>query len=186
MKGKAFDPSAPPVLSDPLAFVISGMTTQCAAIRKDAFVKAGGFNEDLRYLEDTDIFCRLAVLGQFYISSDVLAVIRRLPDDSGALTQIEARDPLSACRTQIQVLEGLSKCDLNPAQKQLVRRKLSGAYFRLARHLPDKDRADALRAAAKLHPSPLRGWIKSTIAHWTGDWGMETLLHNDKRLDRTS
>ena len=170
--------------NDPLRFVISGMTTQSAAIRRDAFWSVGGFDESLRFFEDTDLFCRLALRGKFLISRDVLAIIRRLSVTETALTDAADADPALGCRAQIYTYRKLLSGDLSSQNRKLVRRQLSGAIFRLACYSPLSERAKLLRDAASIHPRPFTARVKSTLAALPGDRGMQLMLRNPGKLDR--
>jgi len=50
---------------------------QTAAIRREAFVKAGGFDVTMRYMEDADLALRLSLLGLFAFIREPLAVYHR-------------------------------------------------------------------------------------------------------------
>lgn len=172
-------------LADPLAFVVSGMTTQGAAIRRDAFEQTGGFDEEMTYFEDTDLFCRLVLTSEVRVNSSIMAIVRRLPTDSG-LTDLEVTAPSAAIEAQVRCLKGLEAQALSPGQRTLVRRRLSGALFRLAYQKQGRARGVLLTQAARLHPDPLKGRAKSVLARIYGDWGMQMLLQDRRRFSRSA
>ena len=64
------------------------------AIRKDAFVKAGGFDSNLRRLEDVDIAIRLSIIQMRFEFSELTLVDRKYSKGSDKSTAIEARSQL--------------------------------------------------------------------------------------------
>ncbi|GGE56989.1 glycosyltransferase family 2 protein [Actibacterium pelagium] len=173
------------VLTDPLQFVISGMTTQGAAIHRDAFDRVGGFDEEMTYLEDTDLFCRLALCCGITVNSSVMAIVRRLPNDGG-LTDVEVTLPAAAIEAQVRSLKGLEALPMPPGQRLILRQRLSGALFRLAYLKQGQSRRRLLEQAARLHPHPIKGRVKSWLARIYGNWGMQVLLQDQRRLNRSA
>jgi hypothetical protein len=175
-------------LDCPIPVVVSGMFLQCAAIRRSAFEAIGGFNEAMRLYEDTTLFGCLLREGNFLFTGRELAVVHRLDHDSVALTGIERREPVYAGETYIRALETYLSEELTSEERKIVNSRLSGAIFRLAR----AEAATGVRRpwatlarAARVHPKPLKGWIKSIFAALLGKRGFSLLLDQRNRIDRS-
>lgn len=187
IKNRTFPQDSAERIEDPLPLVISGMTLQGAAIRRDVFAHLEGFDAGMRMLSDTAFFCQLALEGPFAVTGKSLAEIRRLPGDEEAITSLHRKNAVYARQMHVRGLAALAARTLPHAQQQLADRTLSGAEFRLAQavHSSDPRAARALLwQAAKRHPSPFKGWIKSQIAAIMGAPGYRWAL-SDTRLDRS-
>ena len=76
---------------------------QVALIRREAFVRVGGFNPELRLLEDHDLAFRLALGGPWAFVADPL--VEKYNDTMGIGVAAMA-DPLAHCRAWKRVLGG--------------------------------------------------------------------------------
>ena len=187
IKNRTFPQDHAARLEDPLPLVISGMTLQGAAIRRDVFARLGGFDTAMRMLSDTAFFCQLALEGPFAVTGRTLAEIRRLPGDDSALTSLHRKNAVYARQMHVRGLAALAARPLSPAHRVLADKRLSGAEFRLAQALHSRDPKAAralLWQAARRHPSPLKGWIKSQMAAIMGPPGYRWAL-SDSSLDRS-
>ena len=175
-------------LTDPLPLVISGMTLQAAAIRRDVFARLGGFDTDMRMLSDTAFFCQLALEGDFLVTADQMAQIQRLPGDTESITSLHRKNALYGRQMHVRILARLLPRDLRPDQRKLVNRMLSGAEFRLAEVLHRSDRVAALRMllqSARRHPKPVTGWGKAVLAAVLGARGYRHVLDRHSSFDRS-
>lgn len=187
IKNRTFPQDSAERIEDPLPLVISGMTLQGAAVRRNVFTRLEGFDAGMRMLSDTAFFCQLALEGPFAVTGKSLAEIRRLPGDEEAITSLHRKNAVYARQMHVRGLAALAARTLPHAQQRLADRALSGAEFRLAQavHGSDPPAARALLwQAAKRHPSPFKGWIKSQIAAIMGAPGYRWAL-SDTRLDRS-
>jgi len=74
---------------------------QVVAVRRDAIVQCGGFNERLTLLEDWDLALRLAVLGPWAYTTEPFAVWN--PGSNGSLVARAARDRISLRESSLTV-----------------------------------------------------------------------------------
>lgn len=175
-------------VADPLGLVISGMTLQAAAIRRDVFARLGGFDEGMRMLSDTALFCLLALEGPFMVTGHNMADILRAEGDTASITSMNRTKRLYAQQMRVRILEPLAARPLTPAQKALVMPRLSGARFRLAQRIAENGPRAAwplLLQAAREHPSVLRGWGKSATAFVFGQTGYRWMSRDSGMLDRS-
>lgn len=188
IKARRFPAGAAERLTDPLPLVISGMTLQAAAIRRDVFARLGGFDAEMRMLSDTAFFCQLALEGDFMVTADEMAQIQRLPGDTESITSLHRKNALYGRQMHVRILARLLPHDLRPDQRELVNRMLSGAEFRLAEVLHRTDRKAALGMllqSARRHPKPFTGWGKAALAAALGEAGYRRVLSRHSSLDRS-
>lgn len=179
LRGWAAPQGAAVRVADPLRHALAGVAVQGCAVRRGALAAAGPFDEGMRIYEDADLLCRLALAGPWAMTADVGVEIRRQPGDSAALSALERTRHLEARRAHADFVERLLDRQLTPAQRALVRRVASGARMRLARAESDADPAAArasLLAAARLHPSPLKGWARAVLPLMLGPLGWRLTL----------
>lgn len=188
IKNRSFPQGACERIEDPLPLVISGMTLQAAAIRRDVFARMGGFDAEMRMLSDTAFFCQLALEGVFLVTADEMAQIQRLPGDTESITSLHRKNALYARQMHVRILDRLLPRPLRPDQRLLVDRTLAGAEFRLAEVLHRTDRAAERRMlvqSARRHPKALVGWAKAAIALGLGARGYRMILDRHRALDRS-
>jgi len=188
IKGEDFPAAGAVRVEDPLPFVISGMTLQGAAIRRDVFDRTGGFDQSMRMMSDTDFFCQLALEGPFLATGAMMSEIERLEGDNDAITSLHRTKRLYGRQMHVHYLERVMARDLTRAQRKLVAQRLSGALFRQAQVHAETDRAAARRVlvrAARLHPSAVKGWVKAAIAGLLGPAGYKALQIHHNPLDRS-
>ena len=187
VKARSFPMDHAERVEDPLPLVISGMTLQAAAIRADVFAQLGGFDVEMRMLSDTAFFCQLALEGPFVVTGRNMADILRLEGDQNAITSMHRTKRLYAREMHVRILDRIPQARLSPGNREMVRRLLSGAQFRMAEVLAETDRVGALRLlvrSARLHPSSHTGWIKAAIG-LLGPRGYAFLQRRHKVLDRS-
>lgn len=188
IKARPFPEDRSETVAAPLPLVISGMTLQAAAIRRDVFARLGGFDEEMRMLSDTAFFCQLALEGPFEVTGHPMADILRLDGDDSAITSLHRTNALYARQMSLRLLERIPLDRLSPPEAAQVRRMRSGARFRLAEVLMRTDPAAARRellASARSHPSPLTGWTKAALGLGLGRHGYALLQRRHTVLDRS-
>lgn len=188
IKKMAFPADRAERVADPLGLVISGMTLQAAAIRRDVFARLGGFDEEMRMLSDTALFCLLALEGPFMVTGHNMADILRAEGDTASITSMNRTKRLYAQQMRVRLLEPLVNRPLSAAQRAQVMPRLSGARFRLAQRMAETDMRAAwplLLQAAREHPSALRGWGKSAAAFVFGQAGYRWMSRDNGVLDRS-
>ena len=188
IKGVTFPTDHAEPVDDPLPLVLSGMTLQGAAIRRDAFFEAGQFDTSMRMMSDTDFFCQLALNGPFLMSGVVMSEIIRLEGDQSSITSLHRTKKLFGRQMHVHYLNRLLARDLSHQQKKLVEQRMSGALFRMAQVQSETDRTEAwqtLKRAARIHPSSAKGWIKAVVAGALGPAGYKILQMHYNPLDRS-
>lgn len=188
LKGVSFPLDRATRMDRPISLVISGMSCLCSAIRRDVFARIEGFDHTMRIYEDTALFGRLMREGAFVVTGQEMAIGHRLESDPVALTGLERREPIYALKTYIQTLEAFFEMELTPEERRMVTARLSGAVLGLARAeaATGAGRPMAtLARAARLHPNPLKGWVKSGVAAVLGERGFALLLDQRNRIDRS-
>lgn len=188
IKFRSFPSDRAERLDDPLPLVISGMTLQGAAIRRDVFTALGGFDTEMRMLSDTAFFCQLALEGAFLVTGRPVAEIRRLEGDEEAITSLNRKNAVYARQMSLRGRAALAaRGDLSPSQRRLAERMQAGAEFLLAQAMHPSDPRAARRLlwqAARHHPQPLKGWVKSLTAATLGARGYQMVI-TDRSLDRS-
>lgn len=167
LKGATFSIGHAVKVNDALPLVIAGMSLECVAVRRSMFDAIGGFRPDIRMYEDTLFLCSLALQGQFLVTADITGEARRLDGDTEALTAQHDRVPENTERAYIAYLKDLPSVPMTSAQRQAISGAISSAEFLLAKRLVAHDPAKAralFLSAARSHPSPLRGWMKTALA----------------------
>jgi hypothetical protein len=188
LKGVSFPADRAIRVERPISLVISGMACTCAAIRRDIFERAGGFDPTMRIHEDTALFGKLLREGPFLVTGRTQVIGHRLESDPLALTGLERREPVLALATYVRSLESYLDMDLTPEERDLVNSRLSGAVFKLARS-EAKSRTgrpwSTLARSARVHPNPLKGWLKFILAASLGDHGYALFLDQRGGIDRS-
>ena len=167
LRGLTFPADTATRVERPLRLVMSGLSLNSIACRRDWMRRAGGFDPSLRMFEDLDLLLRLALAGPWLFTSTVVCRARRVVEEPGlALTA-------AACRNEIRTREGLvgiferlaSDERLDPDERCRVSRALSGALLVLAlSHRSSGSLAKVLTAVAmsvRAHPSPLKATVKA-------------------------
>lgn len=153
-----------------LPLVVSGLSLNAIACRRTWLTATGGFRPDLRMYEDLDLLTRLALQGPWLFTSTVVCRARRLDEAPGlaltaaaALATIPTRRALVGIFDRLATMQGLDGDDGRCAQMAL-----SGAHFGLGQALLAtgtwSEAMPSLVAAARRHPVPWRGALKSLAA----------------------
>lgn len=95
---------------------------QVVMIWKDVFLKAGGYRQELRILEDHDLAMRLALKGPWAFISEPL--VDKINDTAG-IGVSAMRDPLLHASSWKKVLDGLLSADLH--EFPVIRRRLAAS-----------------------------------------------------------
>lgn len=173
----------------PLSLAQSGIFCQSAAVRRDWFLKTGGFDQVMRIHEDTHLFCRLALLGPWGLTSMQVANVRRVAGDQIALSGLANTKAQYAAEMRLKVFADLvARRDLNSSEQSIADRAHSGALLDLARIAAANRNASKARRllirSAKCHPT-LKGWVKAALAFGLGQHGYELLLGRQGEFLRT-
>jgi glycosyltransferase involved in cell wall biosynthesis len=115
---------------------------QVVAVRRDAFEKAGGFNEQLRLLEDYDLAFRLAGIGTWGVIKDPLVV--KINDTNGIGVAC-MNNRLRHAMAGAEVIRGLIAA--RHASSTMAQRNLENAFWEL------KTECTAYRLITR-HPHP--------------------------------
>lgn len=99
-----------------------------ALIRRDALLSSGLFTEGARYVEDYDLWLRLARNCEFQLVPGTLALYERQE------TSV-SRNLSQMANSESRVLKNLLQTELTPSQRQKVRRRLARNLFDLGYEL---------------------------------------------------
>ncbi len=190
LRGLTFPQDRADRVDHPLALVMSGLSLDAIACRRDWMLAAGGFDTTLRMFEDLDVLTRLALQGPWLFTSEVVCRARRIVEPPGlALTAEAARNEVRTKTGLARVFGGLAAEDgLAPTERRLVRGALSGALLGLAEaHRkagePTKAVSPLLRSIST-HPSPLKAAAKATVALLLGSGRLAALTGRQRGFHR--
>ncbi len=153
-----------------LPLVVSGLSLNALACRRTWLKASGGFRAELRMYEDLDLLTRLALQGPWLFTSTVVCRARRLDEPPGlALTAAAALATIPTRRALVGIFDRLVATEgLTGADRRCALMALSGAQFGLGQALLAtgawSEGLPSLLAAARRHPMPLRGALKSVAA----------------------
>jgi glycosyltransferase involved in cell wall biosynthesis len=174
----------------PLPLVVSGLSLDSIACRRDWFHAAGGFDPALRMYEDLDLLARLAMFGPWAFTSTLVCRARRVAEDPDlALTAKAARKAATAKAGLASIFKRLlQRPDLAPRDRRVLSTAFSRAVFAEAAAL----RADgrfaetiaALGRAAVAHPSRLKGFAKALAVLLLGSDGVRKSLGHGRGFYR--
>jgi glycosyltransferase involved in cell wall biosynthesis len=142
------------VLTDRFVFF-----NQTAAIRRSALEKVGGFNEQIRFLEDYDLPLRLALLGPFGFIREPLVTWNQGSD--GSWSQAAYKNVVQLKALEIRIRENLLG-KLGTADRQSLRKQMEAALARTRRELQIAD----LRRSDSWAPAAL-GYVLDRLKHYT-------------------
>lgn len=173
-----------------LPMMLSGLQLDGIACRRDWILTAGGFDPALRMFEDLDLLARLALAGPWLFTSDLVARVRRVPEDANvALTDAAARSAVRTA-TGLAAIHGrlAQRDDLTPAERRLVRKAWSGALLAEAQARLAAGRiATAMPPLARsltAHPSPLTAAAKAAASLLLGPARFAEILGRQKGFRR--
>ena len=122
------------LIERPLALVLSGLSLDSIACRRDWLMRAGPFDTSLRMFEDLDLITRLAIEGPWLFTGDLVCRARRVNEAPDlALTAAATRDVPETKARLGAIFERLAtRGELTPAERRDVRNAHSGALLGLA------------------------------------------------------
>ena len=170
VRGLDFPAETGIVVTRPLSRVISGLSLNSIACRRDWMLGTGGFDPGLRMFEDLDVLMRLALAGPWLFTSAVVCRARRLVEDPAlALTATAARDEIRTKAGLVRIFSKLqSQPGLGPGEQRLARAALSGALLGEGQALLRANRLwpaiAALARSVGTHPSPVKATTKVAAA----------------------
>ena len=140
-----FDPAA--VIADTRAYVIRNQVTNFGLYRRDAFLSAGGYENDplVLYNEDVALHTRLAFRGLTFAADETVAAINYRRHDS-----MSAANQLKCLQAHYQVLRKVTAFDGAEKYARDIAWKLWIAVGGLAAHLDWRTAEEAARLALRL------------------------------------
>lgn len=181
LRGVSFPDDRADIVEDPLGLAIRMVAyCQTAVVRRDRCLRVGGFDEAMRMNSDVRFFAELALLGPWALTGRQVAEVRRLPSDPVAIGTVQTGKTLEHARLKVRYLDALLERPASPAQRTVLQRSRSGALLQLASaQQAAGDAGDPRRTlvqAARAHPSPLKGWLKSALPLALGSRGYRIAL----------
>ena len=158
----------------------SGLQLGSVGIRRDWLTRVGGFDSSMSIYEDVHLLYRLSVLGPWQFTAEIVARVRRIAGDKGALSRKAIANRDYSARMYAKIFEDLrAVSELNPSQRIAACRHLSGALLKLAYTKAcagnSTEAKQALFRSAREHPS-FKGWIKIVPPLLLGRIGYEAIL----------
>jgi len=189
LTGREAPQGAARILPDPLGFALAGISCQSAAVRRAWLDRVGGFDETLRIYEDLALFTRLALVGPWAVTGDVVADVRRVESDALALSTLDRTHRLESIAARAGDLESLAgREDLSPAQARRLARHASGAIFARAAAQAAAGRpgwrGTLLRSLSR-HPDRLRGLAKIVPPALLGSAGFALVMRERRKIRRS-
>lgn len=181
VRGLSFPASRAAMVHRPLVHTLSGLSFDSMACRREWLSRSGGFDPALRMFEDLDLIARLALLGPWLFTSEVVCRARRISEAPGlALTAQAASQVLRTRKGHAAILDRLNaRPALDAAERLAVARALSGAQLALAEALHAGEGARAalapLWASIASHPNPIKGFAKAVASLVLGAGGRRRL-----------
>jgi hypothetical protein len=127
---------------------------QAVAIRRKTLEKLGGFNEQLKYLEDYDLPLRLALEGPWAFIREPLVIYRE--GTPGSFSQAALKDPIVLKECEVKICESLLATVAGESGRASFRSHLKRRLGMARRHLwtlnlsqPDSFRTKAIRRAVQ-------------------------------------
>lgn len=181
-------PGSATMLPDPLEITLPGFALPSSAIRRSAFEELGGFDESLTIYEDLHLLSALAARGAIVATGDIVANAQRLDGDDHALTRLETSRAELARTNLACAYRKLLDLELSARQRCRIEAALSGALHLLAQAqwTTNKTKARAtLFEAARRHPNPVKGVLKSLAPLLMGETGFRWTRRARASLDRS-
>lgn len=177
------------VLSDGFDLAMAGLQINSVAIRRDWIRSIGGFDTTMSIYEDPHLFCRLALLGKWMVTSSLVASVRRFGHSGQNLTNLKNDKKLYTAKMKVKIYDDFAESPkLSETQRNQVMRRLSGAILELAKVENEGGRTDfnrfkTLIRSALRHPSAL-GWLKILPPLFFGKRGFDYVLDRDRGFRR--
>jgi glycosyltransferase involved in cell wall biosynthesis len=103
--------------------------TSTLMVRRETLMNMDLFDVAMTLYEDHDLMCRVALKGPWAITEEILVRMLRRGDTEVALSMQEETDPRMAVANVAKICEKLLNDELATEEIQLVRKRLSGAYY---------------------------------------------------------
>ena len=171
-------------VEDFFATAARGLQMNGLAVRRAAIAEIGGFDESLSTHEDK-LFSGLLAHGRpWLVTGDHVSDVRRI--DAQSLTELSGRDMEKRLAIMLEVNDRLLALGVTGRNRRLLRGTRHFLLLRQAALLLEAGQAGAGRArliaAARCHPSPVKGWLKVLPLLALGHSGLKFLPV--KRFDR--
>ncbi len=171
-------------LDYPLRRTLSGLPLPATAIERKTALACGGLPEEMPIYEDLAFLSRVALKGAWLFTGDTMAQARRLEGDDTALSNIERLRPHLAASVMANFMtDFLNEEKMSPIVRTLAARHTSGALFTLANVEARNDPAAArynLWRSARIHPHPIKGYLKIIAPLVLGRRGFEMILRQNR------
>ncbi|MBS0242171.1 MAG: glycosyltransferase family 2 protein [Proteobacteria bacterium] len=190
IRGFVFPNARADIIERPLRLVLSGLSLDSIACRREWLAASGGFDTSLRMYEDLDLLTRLAIMGPWAFTSEVVCRARRVSGDGDlALTAAAARNQAKAKAGLATVLARLAaRPELDAGERRLVRAAASAAHFACARaHLATAGPKAALApllSSIAAHPSRVRAAAKAAAVLVLGERAYRTAAGRPRGFHR--
>ena len=158
-------PSTAPVTLERLVTLEANVPTTCTVVRREAVVQAGGFDAEIRWSEDFDLWFRLALRGTRMTFHRGVLANHRIHESSAVADRVGLFDSQLRVYRKCAALVGSAHSAAPLLNEQMRRAEADLALARGKRHLAAREyrqAAQSLRAASRYYSS-----AKLTCA-WVG------------------
>jgi glycosyltransferase involved in cell wall biosynthesis len=120
------------LINEPFSFVVEHGPWQLGAVMmlREAIIRAGAFDERLRFSEDFDLMARVSLHGSFGLIREELVKIYRRHEKIESLTKKAAQNPLQVMQWNGEIYEQLKELPLLTATEQKTLKRLVAANRR--------------------------------------------------------
>lgn len=188
IKGMSYPSGEARLCSKPLRHAIDVLQINAFACTPNAARSVGLFNTEIYSCADALFFSMMALHGPWLFTADVVSEVRRVEHQGSSITFNSARDPIRRLADKLFVCTKLEEQPMDSEELRILRDRQAFVTLDMARAQKAAGDHRAVRRslirAAKLHPTPWKGWLKSLPPLLLGQRGFDIVFNRVKRYVR--